>query len=258
MSTPAHAAAAEEPRHTPARYFWTTAEVALLREHYPSGGAAACLDVLPGRDEKGIYNKAMTLGLAREGRAPRRTYPHSPQIDAQIRKLYLNGDAQRGAVSDLARRIGRPRHYVTRRAVELGQVRPRFKPAEWCAEELRLLDEHRDLSNGALKARLRRAGFSRSETAIKAKRNRLDLHRTDDPDTYSARELADRMGIEMHKVLRWIARGVLKAKRRGTEHEIKRHAIRAFLTTHLSEWDHRRCAQLWLVDLLAGSLGGAE
>lgn len=248
----------------PARYFWTTAEVRLLQEHYPRGGGPACLDVLPGRELRGIYAKARKLGLSRAGRQDRRTYQTTDWIDAQIKKLYSGGDCQRGAVADLAKRLGRPRNWVTRRALALGLIRPRYKPAPWSAEELAILEEHETLTPGALRARLARAGFKRSESAIVVKRKRLGLRVHEDPDVFTARALATAMGVEAHKVLRWIEHGRLKAKRRGTrreqgdEWEIQRKHVRAFLVSHLADWDHRRCEQLWLVEMLAGTVGGAE
>ncbi len=48
-------------------HFWTTKEVAILREHYPRGGGVACLDLLPDREIQAIYRKAATLGLRYSG-----------------------------------------------------------------------------------------------------------------------------------------------------------------------------------------------
>lgn len=46
---------------------WTTREIALLREHYPQGGAAACLPHLPRHTARAIRLKANELGLQAPG-----------------------------------------------------------------------------------------------------------------------------------------------------------------------------------------------
>lgn len=46
---------------------WTTREIALLREHYPRGGAVACLPHLPRHTESAIRQKAAELGIAAGG-----------------------------------------------------------------------------------------------------------------------------------------------------------------------------------------------
>lgn len=237
--------------------FWTTPEVQVLREHYPTGGVRACLERLPGRDAPGIYARAAKNGIKRAGQRERRTWAPSEWVDAQIKRAYADGSNVRGAVAELARRIDRPRDWISRRAVQLGLVQPRYKPGPWSAEELAILEEHYTLSPRAIAARLRKAGYSRTETAVIVQRKRCGLRASDDPDRWCARQLADAMGVEVHKVLRWIERGMLKATRQGDEAPwaIHRRDVRAFLITHLGDWDHRRCEQLWLVEILAGSVG---
>ncbi|UYO55191.1 hypothetical protein [Rhodopseudomonas palustris] len=44
---------------------WTDAEDAVLREHYRSGGVAACAALLSGRSQNSIYARADVLGLSR-------------------------------------------------------------------------------------------------------------------------------------------------------------------------------------------------
>jgi len=48
---------------------WRPAEIGLLREHYPSGGAKGCGRLLPHRSIRAIYERAHQLGLhSRDGR----------------------------------------------------------------------------------------------------------------------------------------------------------------------------------------------
>lgn len=42
---------------------WTDAEIAIVAERYPFGGASACAARLPGRSETAIRSKAMGLGI---------------------------------------------------------------------------------------------------------------------------------------------------------------------------------------------------
>ena len=72
---------------------WTCPELAILREHYPSGGVPACRGLLPGRSEIAIYAKASMDGLARPAaKSKRRTpYDKTEALDAEITRLYRDG-----------------------------------------------------------------------------------------------------------------------------------------------------------------------
>lgn len=56
---------------------WTSAEVAILREHYPAGGLEAAQSLLPSRSWHSIYVKAHKLGL----RCERVTDAPKPKLD---------------------------------------------------------------------------------------------------------------------------------------------------------------------------------
>jgi len=73
--------------------FWTTREIAVLREHYVTDGVGACLALLPGRAAKSIYQKAAKLGLPRPSptgkvRAKRQLYKTTPALDEAIAEVY--------------------------------------------------------------------------------------------------------------------------------------------------------------------------
>ncbi len=63
---------------------WSAAELALIREHYPSGGVAACRPWLPGRSDKAIYLCAFRLGPRRP---PARSNAQAPRLRLQGRQL---------------------------------------------------------------------------------------------------------------------------------------------------------------------------
>lgn len=43
--------------------YWTTSELSVLREHYPTGGCKACQERLPHRSQTSIYQQAAKIGI---------------------------------------------------------------------------------------------------------------------------------------------------------------------------------------------------
>lgn len=250
---------------TGARRFWTTKEIALLREHYPIGGVAACLQALPGRSARSIYSTAHKEGLAVAGTpkskgVPRQRWTSSPQMDDVIRRAYPTCTS-RGAVIALAARLNRPRWWVSNRAASLGLVTPRFKEPKWTEAELELIENIASKSPKAIRATLARKGFARTETAIILKLKRIGADRQD-PNHYTATGLAALMGVNPSTVSAWCEKGWLNAKRRGTERApiqggdmwwISRKAVRQFIIDSTAHVDIRKVDKFWFVELLAGS-----
>lgn len=245
-----------------ARRFWTTRELALLREHYPTGGVLACLPRLPGRSARAVYGMACKLRLPgpdtlrREGR-PRQRYSTSPQIDDAIRRGYPKATGV-GAVVALAQAVGRPRWWVSRRAAALGLVAPRFRQPPWTDAEAEIVAGNAHRSPATIVRKLRRAGFERTETAVAVKVKRLGADTTD-PDHWTARGFAAVMGVDSTTVSAWIAKGWLQAKRRGTERTaaqggdqwwIHRKAARRFVLENLAAVDLRKVEKYAFVSLL--------
>ena len=174
------------------RVFWTCAEENTLRAVY-SHGLAAAMEALPGRSASAIYKHAHGLGLRTidaPGPRRRRHWTHTPEMDAAIVSAY--GKVERkGHIVALAARLGRPVHYVTQRALALGLVPPRFKQPRWTHAENDLIASAAHLSLSGLRLRLRRAGFTRSEAAIKSQLKRLQVSRVDE-NRCSAAGLAQR------------------------------------------------------------------
>lgn len=231
---------------------WTATEIAVLHAHYLSGGAAACLPKLPGRDLKGIYRKAISQGLRRQ-KEHTATQESTEWIDAQVRRHY--SDAPKlGAATALAKRLGVTRQWLSTRAATLG-VLPVTRPgSNWTPEEDALLEQYATSRADRIAKIFRAHGYHRTAGAIGERLSRSDLDRLD-PDIFSVAGLARCMGIDSHKPLRWIESGRLRAKKIGQGRtgawEIRRNDLREFLVKS-ADWDHRRCPREWLVDILAG------
>lgn len=247
-------------RRSGSRRFWTGREEKLLREHYPAGGVSTCLAVLPGRTASSIYNRAGQLGLRMPGADGRaRLYQRwetSDQIDAIIRRTFQKAPTK-GDVQQCAQTVGRPRHWVSKRAARLGLVSPRFKEPAWSEAELEIIAEQAHKTPAALRKALRWHGFERTETAIIVKLKRLGVDRTD-PHNMNANQLAGCMGVDRKSVSLWIAKGWLKATRRAATEKDDRWSIHhldvaRFVVDHLAHVDIRKVDKHWFVDLLIHS-----
>jgi DNA-binding transcriptional ArsR family regulator len=247
-----------EPR-AGGRRFWTTREIATLKRLWPN--LAALVEALPGRTTYGIYQKAAMVGLPKFGkrggkRPPIETNDH---IDAFIRRAYLEATS-RGDIRRAALAIGRPRWWVSKRAMQLGVRLRRFSEPPWSDAEIEILHSHAHRSDGFIAAKLRNAGFERSPTAVRVKMNRIDADR-EDPSHRSACGLAKLFGVDQRTVSRWIDRGLLRAKRKGTNRVdsqggdiwwIADKDVRAFVVQNVGIIDMRKADKFWLVALLAG------
>lgn len=253
------------PMRSGAKRFWTGREEKLLRQHYPAGGINACLPVLTGRSASSIYQRAGQLGL-RSPKTPvdfrRQRWTSSDAIDAVIRRTY-QATPTKGDILRLAKTVGRPRWWVSKRAAALGLVTPRFKAPPWTEAEIELIEGRAHQSPATLRRALKALGYARTETAITVQLKRLGASR-EDPDHFTARGLASVMGVDVKGVTTWIAKGWLRAKRRGTERVeaqggdlwwIHRRDVRAFIVENVAAVDLRKVDKFWLVDLLTdGSL----
>jgi hypothetical protein len=256
-------------RRTGRRRFWTTHELKVLRGTYPSGGPEACVSLLPGRSAHAIYQRAAAEGLVpprSRGAVPRQRWFGSPQIDAVIKRVYQGTPKDRGEINALARSVGRPRWWVSKRATALGLKAPRFKELPWTEPELELIVANAHKDPETISRILRRQGFTRTPTAIVLKINRTGhaRGRNADPDHYSANALAKLFGVDIHTITAWIKKGWLRARRRGTERtaqqggdewQVHWRDVRAFVLDNVAAIDIRKVDKFWFVDLLANRLG---
>jgi len=193
-----------------------------------------------------------------EKRRRARKYLRSAEVDQVIREAYeawrTRGD--RKAIKLAAKRIEWPRWMVKLRARQLGLTRVKESP--WSNTELAILDQFGWMQPETLAVKLRERGFQRSVSGITQMRTRQMAGANG--AWFTARGLAKLLGIDDHKVLRWIRAGLLPARRRGTNRTeaqggddwlIMRTAVRQFLIEHPVEYDLDKVDKYWFIDLLA-------
>jgi len=169
----------------------------------------------------------------------RRKYLFTDQIDEFVREIYLNhpGARTRPGIRMLAKKVGIPHWALKRRARELGLARTKELP--WSEPELKILARYAWMSDERIRLKLKSAGYSRTVTGIHLKLRRMQFKH--DSSFYSANGLARALGIDFHAVSRWIKRGHLKVKLRGTARReqqngdiylIREKDVRRFILEH--------------------------
>lgn len=194
-------------------------------------------------------------------RSRKRKYTFTDQIDQLIREIYLNRGAGKTKFSTkgLEMKVGIPHWALKKRALELGLART--KELAWSEPELEILSRHAWMSHERIRLKLKAAGYARTTTGIHLKLKRMRFKH--DASFYSAKGLAQALGIDPHAVARWIKQGHLKAKLRGTArgesqngdvYLIHEKDVRRFILQHPSDIDLRKVDQLWFLDLITNGL----
>lgn len=248
------------------RGLWSEEEVAALRRLYPEHGGVGCVPLL-NRPLGAIYVKARTLGLqaprdAARSNLRKRVPEH---VDAQIRAFYTRGGpVTRGELTEFCARLGRTRQSVRDRALLLGLAVPRYKEPNWTADEDAIVREWAHLVPRRVQLKLNEAGYTRSAAAVAIRMKRIEADRTN-YDGYSARQLAELLGVDTKTVTRWIERG-LRATRRGTARTDAQHgdewvitprSFRMLVKDNVAEYakHSRKADPFWLLETLTGAHG---
>lgn len=173
--------------------------------------------------------------------------------DYQRNILLERYDACRGNISSLMRHFpGVPRWRVRKWAAEMGLAR--VKEPRWSADDLAFLKD----SLGVLTVKQIAKRLGRTETAVKVKAKRLHIS-VRLSDGYTLRGLCEGLGVDHHKVERWVDRGWLRGRRIGTDRtktqlgdiwQFTDRNIYELVRDHPGEIDPRRVEWLWLVDIL--------
>lgn len=239
---------------------WRTTELALLRQVYPMGGSAAVRALMPYRTLSAVRAKANSERIrckraCTEGKFFPRKYEQRDDIDTAIREGYMHAKAK-GDIKALAGRIGRPAWWVQKRASTLGLTRTnRTRLDVWRPEELEIIERWAHCGLKLIAAKLRAAGHVRTPTAVCVKLKRLQLDR-DDPDRWTATEVAPLLGVNPATVADWVERRGLPAKReawgRSGRLMIERKGLRKWIARNPRYIDLRRVDQVWFAELMWG------
>ena len=203
--------------------------------------------------------KCQGLGFAGVSRKPSK-YVITPEKHRRIERLYKSTPIK-GAVAELAKKIGLPRWRVSRYAIAQGWIAVQKKEPNWNPEEIRIMKKNARLSPSGIGKRLKAHGYARSETAVILKRKRMRL--AANLNGQAAHSLAECLGVESHFILRAIKLGKLNATRRGTDRTavqggdmwyITDSAIKDYIVNHMYEIDIRKVDKYWFVDLLTGRI----
>lgn len=188
----------------------------------------------------------------------------TPDRVAWLRTHYRPDGQGRGWTGRLARRLQVPKWRLVRWAATLGLTQPTPDRRPWTATDDAHL-EARLCAGRSLEVIARELRRSVTACAVRAKRQQIS-RRSCRPGM-SARQFALAMGVDSHKVTRWIARGHLRATPFGTartpgqggdEWVITDQAIRRFLRGHPADYSLRQVDQVWFLGLVFGELGQRE
>ncbi|MBW2599984.1 MAG: hypothetical protein JRC60_07925 [Deltaproteobacteria bacterium] len=189
----------------------------------------------------------------------RKYFPIESELQI-IRDLY---DGTTVKTNIIMMRLGRkyPRWHVKRLAQSMGLARLSKMP-NWSEKEEQYLEDnyhHKgyvSIRNGLMRIN---GGVSRSLTAMKLKAKRLQINKGS--EGYTLRGVEALLGIDHHKIERWIDARWLAGKRRGTLRKKSQGGdmwffhpedLRTFIINHPDEIDLRRVAKQEFIALLAG------
>lgn len=249
---------------------WTTQEYAIVDATYPESGSTGAIAALI---QAGYTRTPAQVKAAAHRRGLRChkgyvKFQGNPMIDRAIISAYQRRHrGEKGAIKACAQRWGVTYGWLRWRALHLGVVKP-MAARMWSAEEESILAETIDMGLKFAQARLRAAGYQRSQSAILEHKWVLDIQ-AEHPDLLTAAGVARMLGVEGKTVGRWIRGHGLNARKRRLQTPadvdgdpqnwaIHRADLAKFLRDHPTLWDLRRVNDhFWVLELLAGppSLG---
>lgn len=191
------------------------------------------------------------------------------EIDPLIIQVYESG--QRGVIKSILRKYDIPPTSISDRARKLGLnsliSQGRVSPKMYCERENAILIANHDKPVGLITAKLNKSGFRRNTKSVmnhlttlrQAGRIPFPKEHRDNKEIMTTCEISELMGISSMSIWRKINEGLLKAKAQErsdgeSSHPrrflVKRKDLRDFLVTYPAHWDHRKCDQLFLIDIL--------
>lgn len=243
---------------------WRTTEVDVLRRVYPQGGSDGVRAQLPWRTLQSIRAKANALGVrcrraSTQGMRFVRRFAQSDAMDQAVREGYAHA-RRKGDIQALALRLGRPYWWVQKRGAALGCTRTNATRLDaWTREEEAIVEAWSVCTPKLISTKLRQAGYQRTEAAVALRLKRGGFDR-EDPDRWSATQLAPLLGVNAKTVADWIERRGLRAVRENWGPNgrlmITRKELRRWIAEHPRWVDLRKVEQLWFMDLAFGTVAG--
>ncbi len=191
----------------------------------------------------------------------RKYFPTEDELRV-IRDYYDGSTVKIGKIMRILNASGLkyPRWVIRRIAQENGWARAKT-PDSNTAEEEWLCENYPRKGWVALQNGLKKlnGGVMRSRTAIIMKKKRLHINKRSGGLTM--RMMEDLLGCDHHKIERWMALGILKAKRKGTDRtdvqggdmwHFEPRRIREFVINNPEEIDIRRVEPMNFIHLIAG------
>lgn len=243
------------------RRFWTTKEIAILREWYKPGYYDECRRRLPLRNADCIRAKARVEGFAK------RSIKSTPEIDEKLRETYRK-TVGTPSLSAFAKSVKRPHWWIRKRAGELGLTMPKALNAVWQPKEIDMLHETAHLTPRSASKHFKLAGFNRSLGAISLRRMIERIGRVqarEDAGIYHASALAEILGVHVNSVSRWHKNHGLPGTRQKNDADLALRIIN-IKVSDFRKWVIQnpllvdfskipRASQAWFIDLLAGTAG---
>lgn len=197
-------------------------------------------------------------------------YNHTDASDELLRQAYASRSrAERKRLKNKAVKLfgGIDGRSAYSRAVNIGAVRleAAIQHRPWTPDEITIVETWAHHSTNNIARKLRKAGFSRSESAVSRyigsnlcgkRQARID------GGLFSASAVAEIIGCESKNVRNWIKRGLLKAKPSGIHcgeselHEVTVKDLRDFIISNPQVIHGDKADMTYLVDILTNRQAG--
>lgn len=179
----------------------------------------------------------------------RKKYVWTPEKDAYLRQHY-DGKIY-GRAAKIAAKWGWPKWAIKKRAAQLALCYPADR-RDWTAEEEAFLEVHTGRRTVVWMARK----LKRSDTSVVLKLKRMGISRRY-REGFTVADLSVCFGVDHHTVDRWIDKGFLRARRRGTNwthdaHVVTENDIVRFVRERPMEFRLDKVDQLFFMDLVIG------
>ncbi len=179
----------------------------------------------------------------------KKKYVWTSEKDAYLRDHY-DGKVK-GRAAEIAQLWGWPTWVVKKHAAQLGLCY-HVDRCEYSAEEEQFLLDHAGSRTTYWMAKK----LKRSHTSVVLKLKRMKISRRF-RDGYTLRDLELCFGTDHHVIERWVRKGFLRAKKRGTFRDrdawcVSESDILRFISNYPLEFRLDKVDQLWFMDLVLG------